>query len=186
MFFFFKLLCVAVLGYLDRFRGSDRLDIKKAVNGIDTLVFGMVIALLIGVNSLLLAAALAVLWLIGERPGWGEPIGTALHPERTMRPDHLEWWQIGLFARSVPMALLLRGLIWGAPTLILLPWVPAVATIPPAMAIAFFAAPYIARKFCSYATQWSWPLPPTDKGIWDKMEAIRGWLFGLLLLIFNL
>lgn len=183
----FTLLILAALvvacGYLDRYRGSDRLNLRVGANSVDTLIYGLVAAILLDI-TFLPALAFAVLFWIGEKPGWGEPLGSVLH-KRPMRPDQLEWWQVGPLAKSAEMACLLRGIIWGLPTLLLLPWAPQVSMVPVAMGIAFIAAPLLSRAWFTSEPQWVYPLPPTDKGLWDKAEAVRGWIFGALLLAFQ-
>lgn len=182
VFTYLVLAALAVLcGYLDRLRGSDAYDLTKGHNSVDTLVYGAVIGLMLNLPNPLVLGAFAVLWWIGEKPGWGEPLGSALHG-RPMRMEKLEWWQVGPLAKSPQMACLARGILWGLPTLLLLPWTSAVAVMPVAMGFAFWLAPQIAAKL-DPATQWTSPLPKTDKGIWDKGEAIRGWLLGAFLLL---
>ena len=173
------LVAALLLGYLDRLRGSDDYDLVRGVNGVDTLLQGLLVGFLAGVGGWWLLA-FAVLWLIGERPGWGEPLGAHLH-QKPMRADHLEWWQLGPLKKSPAMACLFRGILWGLPCLLLLPWQPQVAVVPVASGVAFALAPVVARQFHE-TEQWHWPLPPTEKGRWDKGEALRGWVLGLLLL----
>lgn len=180
MFLTAKLLLAALCGYLDRFRGSRVYDLRVAGYSVDALAYGLLAAILIGANDLWLALACAVLFMLGEKLSYGEPWGALLH-DRPMRAERLEWWQVGPLAKSAAMACLLRGLLWGAPCLLLLPWLPGVAAIPVSMGAAFVLAPLLARH-CD-GDNWRWPLPPTDKWLWDKAEALRGWLFGGFLLL---
>ena len=177
----FAALAVLLLGYLDRLRGSGGYGLVRGTNAPDTLLQGLLVAWLAGVDEPVPALACALLWLVGERPGWGEPLGAHLH-RRAMRPEQLEWWQLGALKRSAALACLFRGMLWGLPCLALLPWAPQVALVPLASGLAFALAPLLARRL--HATdQWRWPLPPTEKGRWDKAEALRGWLLGALLFV---
>jgi len=70
---------------------------------------GWQVLVLDGWGLLLIAA-----YVLGEAPGWGEPLGAYLY-DRKMLKNHLEWWQFGPFKKNSLAALTLRGMIWGLP-----------------------------------------------------------------------
>ena len=121
-----------------------------------------------------LTMAIILGWVLGERPGWGAPIGQY---HGTPDPDRKsEWWQIGPLRSHPFIALVVRGAMWGLPVLaftalLSIPvWQPMLA-----MAVAFPAAEWLVQRI---------PDPPWPKswtGAWN--EFYRGGLFGAILAV---
>ena len=115
-------------------------------------------------------------WVLGERPGWGAPIGQARGvPDPDRRP---EWWQVGPLRTHPWAALVVRGAMWGLPVLAFTAplseavWQPAAA-----MALAMPAAEMVAMRL--HEPRW----PRTWAGAWN--EVWRGAILGSCLAMLN-
>ncbi len=165
-------LAVFIVGCsaLDRFRGRE----TAVAAGVSKVAYGVFVALCLSgwdyQNWHTYAAG--ALFAAGSAPGWGNPIGAVLTRTEMPANTYQGWQKFKLVQTNVTAALLVRGLIWGAPVALMwflqpgaLQWfVPAVT-----MPLAFTAAPYLARKFVPAVT---------DR--WAIMEHIRGGVFGAL------
>lgn len=106
-----------------------------------SLSYGAILGLLLGVPPAWFPA-LALLWWLGEKPGWGYPMGQAIlgkvqhaYAFPNAAPER---WQFG-FLKNYPWpSLIVRGLMWGLPTLAIWHWQPDVIALPFAMAVAMF------------------------------------------------
>ena len=137
------------------------------------LLYGWAVAALCGYPwDGWLTVAIMAGWVLGERPGWGAPIGQ-YHgtPDPDRRP---EWWQVGPLRTNPLAALFVRGAIWGLPVLLLTApfgvpvWQPLVA-----MTLAFPAAEWLAERISDPQKPKSWA------GAWN--EFYRGGVFGAIL-----
>ena len=137
------------------------------------LLYGWAVAALCGYGwDGWLTVAIVAGWVLGERPGWGAPIGQARGvPDPDRRP---EWWQVGPLRTHPWAALVVRGAMWGLPVLAFtaplgeVVWQPAVA-----MALAMPAAELAAMRLPEPCRPRSWA------GAWN--EVWRGLVFGALL-----
>jgi len=167
-------LLIMLSAYLCRMTGSDysvlpsiRWKGEEIGNSEWKILFGWVIAALYGHPFDYLTPGIVVLFAIGESWGWGEPIGAALTGRKMV---NLEKWQIGKLAENPWLALLARGLMWGAPVALLSWFEPLLMSLPfvlmLAMPLGVLAAKYI---------------PATIDEKWTYQEFIRGFLAGLLI-----
>ena len=131
-----------------------------------------------------LTAAIILGWVIGERPGWGAPIGQIRRggPRWTLPPDpNPERYQLwfGDFMHRHPLAALaFRGAFWGLPVLLLaLPF--GVVVWEPAAAMAV-AMPVVEAAYF-WLQRYDPPWPRSWRGGWN--EFYRGGLFGTLLAV---
>ena len=140
------------------------------------LLYGWAVAALCGyVWDGWLTMAIVAGWVLGERPGWGAPIGQVHGTEDPDRePEFYQRWFGGLLWRHPWSALAIRGAMWGLPVLAFTAllgepvWEPMVA-----MAVAMPAAELVAM--------WAPdpPRPASWRGAWN--ECYRGALCGALL-----
>lgn len=159
-------LTIPAAAVLDRLRG----DAKGPPKFLESIVYGLVIGFALGLPyDDWQLYAFGVLFAAGAAPGWGEPLG-AVFDKRGMFPERLERWQVGPLAKNVPLALIARGIIWGLPVLILIPWHLDVIVVPVVYAFVFPIAAYVA-----YAIK-------KNKG-WELMEYLRGGLAALLIIL---
>ncbi|WP_232325175.1 hypothetical protein [Microbulbifer agarilyticus] len=173
---------VLACGYLDRLRGDGGRQLLPGTNALEMALYGLAAGWLCGVTDLWPLLGFALLFSLGERPGWGEPLGAWLYA-KPMQPQLLEWWQLGPLATRPGLSCLVRGFLWGLPVWLLLPWAPQVWPVPLAMALAFWLAPLLAKRLEPWP---GWPpLPLTDGRRWEIGEALRGWCFAILLLLFG-
>ena len=113
----------------------------------------------------------AVLFWLGEKPGWGYPIGMAYHDNdlsHDKTPHGPEWWQPQFTYNRPYLALALRGVIWGLPLWVLSYWWHYAVFISVSMAISMPLSVYLAK-----------PLKRTNYGTFH--EQIRGFLSAALL-----
>ena len=165
-----ELLLVVLMGVLDRIRGGWA-PLKKVPGIVKTLAYGVCVALLLGIDTFEWLAIAALLFATGESFGWGTPLATALGEPRT----DWERWQIGKLRENAWLALVVRGAMWGGPVALLTLVVPTAFYALPAYAIAMPLSPVILRA----SVKWQ---PCPEK--WAQMELLRGWIAGLLILIF--
>ena len=118
------------------------------------------------------AALIVAAMIAGMSPGWGAPMGAALGGRSSMPQDDLEWWQVGVLARSVPLALVARGAIWGAPVAALAPIVgdPVLLWFLPAYAVAMPASIYVVRGL-------------EVRDTWAAAEWVRGYMAAAIVLV---
>lgn len=166
-----ELVALAISGPLDRLRGDARHILGARI--LDKIALGVCMAVLAGYPHPTLWAALIVAAMIaGMSPGWGAPMGAALGGRSSMPQDDLEWWQVGVLARSVPLALVARGAIWGAPVAALAPIVgdPVLLWFLPAYAVAMPASIYVVRGL-------------EVRDTWAAAEWVRGYMAAAIVLV---
>ncbi|MFN3987597.1 MAG: hypothetical protein ACK4KV_19070 [Rhodocyclaceae bacterium] len=163
------ILAVLAAGPLDRLRGHPFHVLDSRL--LDKVLYASALALACGATDPLVLIALAAAMVAGMSPGWGEPMA-AIFGGRAMRPDHLEWWQLGP-ARERPMwALALRGALWGAPAVPV-----ALLGAPLALVLLYPLAFAIAMPAAMAARRWT----VLGRDPWGRVELARGWLAALMI-----
>lgn len=163
-----KVLLAYSCGLIDRFRG-DKVDVLYS-KSVEATVYGLMVAAIMGFN-LLEATLFAGLWLVGAAFGWGCPLGAYL-ADKPMKPEDLEWWQVGPLKKSVMFALIVRGVMWGLPVAAVGYLNPLAYAWPVAMGIIFPLALIITRYYNNIVN-----VPG-----WETQEFVRGWLVGIVAL----
>ena len=91
----------------------------------------------------------AVLFWLGEKPGWGYPMGYAAHGEAPelwdKTPHGLEKWQPGFLHHKPYLSLVVRGAIWGALPSLLWFWWHQAPYLAVSMAISMPLSVYLSR-----------------------------------------
>lgn len=156
-------LNIIFCGFIDRMRGDPAHIVNRTF---EKLLYGVAVGLLsVGTDSLPILASFAALFSLGSSAGWGEPLSSALYG-KAIRLDHCEWWQVGPLRKNVTLALVARGLIWGAPCALLAFW-DLRALEPLMMAVCFPLSVYIAKL-----------IKADYINLWETNEVIRGLLIG--------
>jgi hypothetical protein len=173
----FALMTIASLAcaIFDRVRGSEA---HGTIRAICTLMAGSILTMLAAGEYTPFAMVGAFLWWLGEKPGWGTPMG--MYAGFKPPPDHkFERWQVtDSLKKNYRLAAGVRGLIWGLPMLVLYSWVPEVVVIPLAMAVAFPAA-------CEFG-QWQRRLFNLKRGDYHWVtEYTRGFTCALLVALMS-
>ena len=167
-----------ITGIIDKVKGGHRI---KALSDITGYIYGLVLVYVLTLN-LWLGLAGAVLWWLGEKPGWGRPIGFLI--DRTPRdPDDYERYERWLVKAGVSdtwlmktvsgavFSLAVRGLMWALPVSLLAWWNPAVLWLL-FTAVTLPTAFYVASE-----------LPSIVKRKWSWGHFINGFLLGLVCLV---
>lgn len=146
-----------LLALFDRMRGGGWFRYSHLAG---MLGMGVVVSLILNLHGWVFGyGVLAV--MLGASFGWGNPLGAAFDG-RPMGSAY-EWWQVGILRRSVILALLARGAMWG------IPLAPMIPLAPVAFAIPFALSPYLARVI------------PWRGDRWAILEFTRGAMTGSLL-----
>lgn len=152
---------------VDRFRGSGSTTIKCDWNA--AFLFALIIFMLYPNLSGWEIFLLGILYKLGESSGWGEPLG-ALFDNREMTEERLEWWQKGILARNIDVAVLFRGFMWSVPISLFFAYyispILAIVTVVSTV-ISFYVSPLIVTRLIKFDAG-------TDT--WGKMEEVRGFL----------
>lgn len=162
-----NILLIAATTVLDRLRGQGKLP-----KGLMQVCYGLAIGCYLHLD-VLFVVLFTLAFVAGISPGWGNPIGSYI-AGRDMEPSKNEIWQYGIFEKNVFLAVVLRGMIWAAPIAILSIKYPEAKPAIPAIIIAFPLAATIAKLL----------LKRTIKA-WEYHELIRGFLVGLLVVLFK-
>lgn len=162
----FQFLIPVLAGGFDRARGDGYFSTFCAA------FFGCLLAAALLRDPSWLILATGAAFALGERPGWGAPMGAALS-RRRIGGDY-EWWEFGPLEDRPLLSLAFRGLMWGVPVLPLTYFEPALGAIPIVMAIAFPAGVAWAREFFPAKTRWG------------AAEAARGVIAGGLCVFLGL
>lgn len=142
--------------------------------------YGAMLAALAGVDWQFWPVV-AVLWWLGEKPGWGYPMGWAIvgrsPDEWDTTPHGPESWQIGWLSFMPYTSLAVRGAIWACPCLLVAWWQPDILKLL-AMAIAMplsaYAGGLASRRFGDRSEI------AVDVDGWAIAEITRGGLCGLM------
>lgn len=158
------IIYVAAMGFLDRIRGDKFLGNKT----LKTLLYAWTVTALLGISFTYMTIPFILAFWLGASIGWGEPYGATIDG-RKMRHDRYEWWQVGPIKRSVRLAIIVRGLLWGLPISVL-----GVLAANPMIILAGVA--YIL----------AFPIALFTTRDWEKSEWVRGWIAGAFLLVVGL
>ncbi len=109
------------------------------------LLIGWCVAFLLGHPGDFSGLALTGLIAIGGSFGVGNALGPAISGTQPRHAD-AEWWQHGALLDNSWLSLGVLGILWGAPTLALLPWVPNAWMPSVAFAVAVPSAAWIAIR----------------------------------------
>ncbi len=162
---------ILLCGMFDRLRG-DKYNLGTTF--IEKVMYGIFVGVLcLDLTLHWILVPFALLFALGSSPGWGDPLGAYLGKRRLC--GGTEFWQIGFWEHHTVKSLWVRGFIWGAPLLSLLPWI---NTLP-----AFIACWVSFPLALKLARDWSVSIKITDKfnlakGRWDLGEIYRGLLIG--------
>jgi hypothetical protein len=172
-----QLLAVPLCAFLDRLRGDSR-----GFGGFaEAATMGLILSLLIAPLSWW-SLAIAMAWAIGASTGWGTPLSAAIKQE-PMGPK-FEWWQVGILKRSTYLALTVRGLMWGLPSLLLIAYLPNVWVLTLGMGIAFPLSCYLSTLTPTYSFESSkWNFKGWCPNRWKLAEWLRGGLVALIVII---
>lgn len=153
-------LLVALAGFADRVRGGWQ-PLSRVPSIIGTLVYGWILAHLLGHGWDVLTLPFLVLFRIGESFGWGTPLANALGERRTA----WESWQIGPLRDNSWAALIVRGAMWGGPVALLGVVDPDIFVMLPAFVVAMPLAPALIVRYNHGR--------PSGH-LWGAMEVSRG------------
>jgi len=151
-------------GGLNRARGWGE---SKVPNVVWAVLWGLLLGGVTFEQEYLFVGLFAVLFTLGSRPGWGQPMGEALGGKPS--PTY-EKWQVGVLRENVTAALAVRGVIWAAPVLPLAYFNTDVVFLLPALVVGFTAGPYIAKAVIKNDP----PLLKNLKKRWAWSEIITG------------
>lgn len=155
-------LLIFLSGVLDRIRGDKFHLFGNRI--FDKIAYGWVISALIGHPFDFFTLGFIALFGVGMSPGWGGPMGCFLN-DRKMVGDG-EWWQKGILATNVHLALWFRGLMWGACILPLMYYEYKVVYVALSIIFAFPLSLYLCKQL--------FPFDPYKA--WKMAEAVRGWM----------
>lgn len=166
-----KLLLTYACGLIDRVRGDGAVDVFYS-KGVEQVIYGLFVGVILGLHSWYVLM-FALLWAAGCSFGWGTVLG-AYFKGTQMGPKY-EFWQVGLLRTNVTVALMARGLMWGACILPFGYFDPEVILLSFAM-VGIFPLGCWLGKHCPFSG-----LTP-----WKAQEFYRGWLVGLTALALGL
>lgn len=129
---------IVVCALLDRLRGGWSI-VPTAGHKLAGLSYGAILGLLLGL-PLIWLPVLTLLWWLGEKPGWGSPMGWAVtgeEPKTSYTRVNSQWtlvsvprkpekWQVGQLKNHPWLSLIVRGAIWALPAMVIYPWQPKV------------------------------------------------------------
>ena len=104
----------------DRLRGGWSIA-PRWLHKLGGVTYGLLLGHLLELPTHLIPV-FAALWWIGEKPGWGYPMGQALLGERHKVDYPLakpEWWQAGYLKNDPWDSLFIRGAMWALPCTLL-------------------------------------------------------------------
>lgn len=165
---------IILCGFLDRVRGG-LIPGWKLPAGI---AYGFLIAYLIQLPWFMYVP-FAALWVLGSRPGPGQPQGWLLTGKPKPGAEY-EWWQKG-FLREYPFyAMATWGAMWGTPLAPLLKdgahWLAVI--VPANMLLLWYFPQLIVLPFAMAIAASMAPLVGYHR--WDPHEWIRGWIVATL------
>ena len=161
---------------------ADRLRGMGAIPGlVANTMYALLPAYALGFWSLGVAPTLLFIgcFVLGEAPGWGEPLGAALD-DKLMAQHRLEWWQFGPLTYDEWWALVFRGAMWGVPFLVLGHWYHSAIWMLPAFTIVMPLAVWLVNFFPQMALEKDGKYKSRK---WEWQEYIRGGLMMALVLL---
>lgn len=159
-------LLIFMAGLCDRMRGA---GFDFGLRIIDQLVYGWVIAAVLGHPFDPLTPAIAAAFALGSAPGWGGTSAAIMHRRDLNRADLLSW-QVGILARNKWLSATARGVIWGLPVALLGWFDPRLIAAVVVMPAAYIGAAWLAGFFPAKGENAKTGSP------WAWMESMRGWL----------
>lgn len=173
------LLLPIVCGYLDRIRGGGLKEVNPYLPTIGFMFYGGVVGAALGLVGWQLAI-FTILFMVGEQlVGW-TPLYNQIFWGKKLTREEAKWYQAGEIINHPYLAAVLRGLLWGVPTLVFFPE-GLVFTI--TMAIAFPMGLFLANTYCDDHTEWNLLCCKTR---WHKSQVIRGVIVGGLVMFLGL
>lgn len=177
-----SLLALGAFPFLDRLRGSSRPRWMPGLMwALRTALYGYAVAAVFGYWADWSTLAIVIGFVLGERPGWGYPMGQYRMGEFLFRERYPsaepEWWQLGRLKNNAELSLWVRGAMWGLPVSVFgfvvsgdwqLFWFAV------AMTYAFYMAE-LTHSLFGDAHIW----PKSWSGAWN--EIYRGVYLGLML-----
>ncbi|NIS77754.1 MAG: hypothetical protein GTO00_09110 [Deltaproteobacteria bacterium] len=161
----------------DRIRGGVFDDYYDKIHHAGTLLMGYLAMVATGFYTHWIALPFVILWFFAEKPGWGDCMGKMMYSHKQWKHHykivmaHQGYYEFdSIYLDNGWVTGVLRGAVWGAPGLVLLPfdWVSALQIFF-GMTLLFPLSCYIVRKLELPGDRF----PPT--------EWIRGLLFGLVI-----
>jgi hypothetical protein len=159
---------IILTAFLDRLRGSGAFP-----KGICQVIYGLVVGYYLCTDPKFFLP-FAALFVAGCSPGWGQPMGAYLG-SRPPELEKKEVWQFGSLPAKPFLSVLVRGLIWALPPMVLAFWYPGVWIFSVSIAIAFPLAAMMARDLIKVSVRW-----------YDRHEIIRGFLLGVFCVAFKI
>lgn len=159
---------IPLVAALDRLRGSGLVPKSLA-----QIVYGLVVGLFLSFDYKFFLPFTA-LFVAGVSPGWGQPLGAYLG-SRPPEPEKKEKWQFGSLPTKPFLSVVVRGLIWALPPMLLVFWFSFVWIFSLSILIAFVLAAAVTRDLIKSSNKW-----------WDRHEIIRGALLGVFCVIFKI
>ena len=157
-----------LLAYLDKLRGSSQRMFKS--DGI--LIYGWVLAAILGHEWDALTLPLVLAAKLGEAPAWGGPLGAVLDGTP---PSRKEWWQFADMSDFPTLSLGVRGLMWGMPMALLAYFDPKLLAMPLIYALAMPLSAWIGHWSRGHYPRWMGTGDP-----WARHEWVRGLIVGVL------
>lgn len=174
-------LLVLLSGVLDRYRGSEVLNLYG--KGFEAFCNGCVIAYLAGFEVKALIA-FGFLYVAAISDSYGGPWGAVINNRKMDAREDPHWWMFGPLKTNSHLALGFRALLGGA---YLLPACYYSDNYAPALmfSLGFYSSAYIGREF--YWRDWIpdfiYRFISKKKPLWDFCEFMRGSLIALLNLL---
>ncbi len=155
------LLLLAACGLFDWFRGAGEDRIPKVLTYFPWFIpYGISIALLLHMENWWLITATVALWWTGGKPAFTALITAVMRETHVEQKIYLNRW-LGLPPLPPVIALYVRGVLWGAPLLLLCRWAPSVIIFPWITGVAMLI-----------------PALVVPERRWATMEFTRGVLMG--------
>lgn len=160
----------------DRIRGGMFDHYQDKMHHVGTVLMGYLVMVATGFYAHWIAIPFVILWFFAEKPGWGDCMGKMMNGHKRWKQHYKITLAMQGYYEFDTIYLnngwwtgVLRGALWGAPGLLLLPfdWVSGLQVLF-GMTLMFPLSCYIVRRLALPGDRF----PPT--------EWIRGLLFGLI------
>lgn len=160
------LLLLAACGLFDWFRGAGEDRIPKSLTYFPWFIpYGLCIGTLLHAENWWLLSAATALWWLGGKPAFTALITAVMRDSTIEQKVYLNRW-LGLPPLPPVIALYVRGVLWGAPLLLLYRWAPSVIIFPWITGVAMLI-----------------PALVVPERRWATMEFTRGVLMGIAALV---